>query len=46
MFGFFSKGIDNLKKAVSNTTQALVNNVVDTIAEEEEFSEFVKLSGL
>lgn len=41
MFGFFSKGIDNLKKAVSNTTQALVNNVVDTIAEEEEFSEFV-----
>lgn len=41
MFGFFSKGIDNLKKAVSNTTQALVNNVVDTISEEEEFSEFV-----
>lgn len=41
MFRFFSKGIDNLKKAVSNTTQALVNNVVDTIAEEEEFSEFV-----
>ena len=41
MFGFFSKGIDHLKKAVSNTTQALVNNVVDTIAEKEEFSEFV-----
>lgn len=41
MFGFFSKGIDHLKKAVSNTTQALVNNVVDTISEEEEFSEFV-----
>ncbi|MBR3889463.1 signal recognition particle-docking protein FtsY [bacterium] len=41
MFGFFSKGIDNLKKAVSNTTQALVKDVVDTIAEEEEFSEFV-----
>lgn len=41
MFGFFSKGVDNLKKAVSNTTQALVNNVVSTVSEEEEFSEFV-----
>lgn len=41
MFGFFSKGVDSLKKAVSNTTQALVNNVVDTVGEEEEFSEFV-----
>lgn len=41
MFGFFSKGVDNLKKAVSNTTKALVSNVVDTVSEEEEFSEFV-----
>ncbi len=41
MFGFFSKGVDNLKKAVSNTTKALVSTVVDTVSEEEEFSEFV-----
>lgn len=41
MFGFFSKGVDSLKKAVSNTTKALVGNVVDTVSEEEEFSEFV-----
>lgn len=41
MFGFFSNSIDNLKKTVAKTTQALVGNVVDTISEEEEFSEFV-----
>lgn len=41
MFGFFSKGVDNLKKAVANTTNALVNNVVNVVSEEEEFSEFV-----
>lgn len=37
MFNFF----DKLKSTVSKTAQALVGNVVDTIAEEEEFSEFV-----
>ncbi len=41
MFGFFSNSIENLKKTVSKTAQALVGNVVDTISEEEEFSEFV-----
>ena len=37
MFNFF----DKLKSTVSKTAQALVGNVVDTISEEEEFSEFV-----
>ncbi len=37
MFNFF----DKLKSTVSKTTQALVSNVVDTIAKEEEFSDFV-----
>lgn len=37
MFNFF----DKLKTTVSKTAQALVSNVVDTIASEEEFSEFV-----
>jgi fused signal recognition particle receptor len=41
MFGFFSNSIDKLKKSVSNTTQALVNNVVNAVSAEEEFSEFV-----
>lgn len=41
MFGFFSKGVNNLKKAVSNTTQALVSNVVSVVEDEDEFSEFV-----
>lgn len=37
MFNFF----DKLKTTVSKTAQALVGNVVDTVADEEEFSEFV-----
>ena len=37
MFNFF----DKLKSTVSKTAQALVGNVVDTVASEEEFSEFV-----
>lgn len=37
MFNFF----DKLKNTVSKTAQALVGNVVNTISEEEEFSEFV-----
>jgi len=41
MFSFFSNSIENLKKTVEKTTQALVGNVVDTVSEEEEFSDFV-----
>jgi len=41
MFGFFSDKIEHLKQAVSKTAQALVGNVVETVSEEEEFSEFV-----
>lgn len=37
MFNFF----DKLKSTVSKTAQALVGNVVDSVAEEAEFSEFV-----
>lgn len=41
MFEFFSNSFNNLKETVAKTTQALVGNVVDSVAEEEEFSEFV-----
>lgn len=41
MFKFFSDSFDNFKKKVSNTASALVGNVVNTVSEEEEFSEFV-----
>ena len=41
MFGFFSEKFNNLKETVAKTTQALVGNVVETVAEEGEFSEFV-----
>lgn len=37
MFNFF----DKLKTTVSKTAQALVGNVVDTVSEEAEFSEFI-----
>ena len=37
----FSLGFDALKKAVSQTTQVLVENIVDSVEEEAEFSEFV-----
>ena len=37
MFNFF----DKLKNTVSKTAQALVGNVVNSVSEEEEFSEFV-----
>lgn len=37
MFNFF----DKLKNTVSKTAQALVGNVVDSVSEEEEFSDFV-----
>ncbi len=38
---FFSSGFNFLKSAVSKTTETLVNSVVDTVAEEAEFSDFV-----
>ena len=41
MFGFFKDKCNNLKETVSNTAQALVGNVVKTVENEEEFSEFV-----
>ncbi len=41
MFKFFSEKFNNLKQAVSNTAQALVGNVVSSVENEEEFSEFV-----
>lgn len=41
MFKFFSDKFNNFKQTVSNTAQALVGNVVDTVVQEEEFSEFV-----
>lgn len=37
----FSISFDALKKTVSQTTQALVNSVVDDVKEEAEFSDFV-----
>ena len=37
MFNLF----DKLKNTVSKTAQALIGNVVDTVSDEEEFSEFV-----
>lgn len=41
MFKFFSDKFNDLKQTVANTAQALVGNVVDTVQDEEEFSEFV-----
>ena len=41
MFKFFTEGLDSLKKKVANTASALVGNVVDTVSEEAEFSDFV-----
>lgn len=41
MFGFFSNTFDNLKNAVSKTAKTLVENVVDTVQDEKEFSDFV-----
>jgi len=41
VFGFFKDKFNNLKETVANTASALVNNVVETISNEEEFSEFV-----
>ena len=41
MFKFFSNSIKKKKKTVAKTTQALVGNVVDSVSDEAEFSEFV-----
>jgi len=41
MFKFFTESFQNLKNAVSNTTKTLVDNVVNSVEEEDEFSEFV-----
>ena len=41
MFDFFSKGFNNLKEKITNTTSTLVNSVVESVSQEEEFSEFV-----
>ena len=41
MFGFFKDKFNNLKEAVANTATALVDNVVNSISNENEFSEFV-----
>ena len=41
MFGFFKDKFNNLKQTVSNTAQMLVGNVVNSVEQEEEFSEFV-----
>ncbi len=41
MFKFFSESFDNFKKKISNTASTLVGNVVESVSEEEEFSEFV-----
>ncbi len=38
---FWTFSFDNLKKTISNTTQNLVNDVVSTIANEEEFDDFI-----
>ena len=41
MFKFFSDSFDNFKIKISNTASNLVENVVNSVSEEEEFSEFV-----
>lgn len=41
MFGFFKDKFNNLKETVSNTAQALVGNVVNSVSQEKEFSQFV-----
>lgn len=41
MFDFFKLNLDKLKQTVSYTTETLVNNVVEAVEEEAEFSEFV-----
>ena len=41
MFDFFKLNIGKLKQTVSNTTETLVDNVIEAVEEEAEFSDFV-----
>ena len=41
MFKFLTEKFDNFKQKISNTKSALVGNIVKTIEDEEEFSDFV-----
>lgn len=41
MFDFFKLGVDKLKQTVSNTTETLVDNVIEAVEDEAEFSDFV-----
>ncbi len=41
MFSFFSSKIDNIKQAVSKTAKALVGNISEVVAGEEEFSDIL-----
>ena len=41
MFKFFSDSFNNLKQAVSNTAKSLVDNVVESVSEQDDFSGFV-----
>ncbi len=41
MLGFFKDKFNNLKHAVSNTANALVNNITENISNEPELSDFV-----
>lgn len=41
MFNFFGLSFDKLKQTVSNTAETLVDNVVEAVEEEAEFSDFV-----
>lgn len=41
MFNFFGLGLDKLKQTISNTTETLVNHVVEAVEDEAEFSDFV-----
>lgn len=38
---FWSFSLDKLKQTLSNTTQNLVNNIVSSVEEEEEFDDFI-----
>lgn len=41
MFKFFSEKFENLKNALKNTSEVLTSGVINSVEEEEEFSEFV-----
>lgn len=38
---FFSLSFESLKKTISNTSQSLINNVVQHVEEQEEFDDFI-----